>query len=304
MKKKIKEGNIRGRDEIAINVIVHAVILAMCVFIVYTFCIVIGSSFQGQHEIQTIGYRALPKKISFEAYKMIFNKPETIINSYVITIVTTVVGTIIGLIATAGYGYVISRKDFRYRRFFSVIMIFSMLFNGGLVATYIAMTSWLNLQDNFWVLILPVALNPWNVLVMKSFFAELPGAVIESARLDGAGELRTFWQIVLPMSKPVVAAIALFLTLTFWNDYQQSLMYIETESMYKLQYMLMKILMDLDFLNSAQAADMGVNLEAVEMPTLSARMAMCVIAAGPILCVFPFFQKYFVKGISLGSVKE
>ena len=139
---------------------------------------------------------------------------------------------------------------------------------------------------------------------MKSFFVSIPDSLVEAAKIDGAGEFRIFFRIVVPVSKPIIATIALFLTLTCWNDYQTSLLYITNESLYKLQYLLMKILTDMDFLNSAAAVDIGINLENVEIPTKNLRMAMCVVAAGPILVVFPFFQKYFTKGITLGGVKE
>ena len=141
-------------------------------------------------------------------------------------------------------------------------------------------------------------------MIMKSFFSDVPDAVIESAKLDGAGEFRIFSNIVLPMSKPVMAAIGLFIALSYWNNYMQSLLYIETDKLFTLQYTLMKILTDMDFLNSAQAADTGI-LDVLNdtVPSENARMAMCVIAAGPILLVFPFFQKYFAKGLTVGAVK-
>ncbi len=293
--------NSEGR---VFKAIIHIVLSLVCFICLYAFLIVLGSSFQSQDEIYEYGYRAIPKMFSLEAYKYIFASPKQILNAYGVNFFVTVIGTVIGLWLTASCGYVMSRRDYPYRKFVSMYVLFTMLFNGGMVATYIVTTQWLNLYNNIWVLILPTMVNPWNVMLMKSFFADIPEAVIESAKIDGAGEFRIFTSIVLPISKPIMAAVALFLALAYWNEYMETLLYIESENLYTLQYLLMKILTDMDFLNSAQAADTGViDVLGSSIPSENARMAMCVIAAGPILLVFPFFQKYFSKGISLGAVK-
>ena len=155
-----------------------------------------------------------------------------------------------------------------------------------------------------WVLIWPMLYSPWNITLMKSFFVSLPNSIIEAARIDGAGELHIFFKFVVPMSKPIFATIALFLALTYWNDFQSTLLYITDKSLYKLQYLLNKILADMEFINSGMADQIGANVDNMEIPTENLRMAMCVVAAGPMMCIFPFFQKYFTKGISLGGVKE
>lgn len=303
--KEIKDGNVLTSGEKIQNAVIHAFMIVICAVTALLFLIVVGASFQSQQEISAVGYRLIPKSFSLEAYESAFRNPDTILSAYIVTIITTVLGAGLGTLMTAGYAYPLSRKDFRYRKFLSVLNLISMLFNGGMVATYIVMTRWFGLKNNIWVLILPLIYSPWNVILMKSFFVSIPDSLVEAAKIDGAGEFKIFFQIVIPISKPIIATIALFLTLTCWNDYQTSLLYITNESLYKLQYLLMKILTDMDFLNSAAAADMGImNLENVEMPTKNLRMAMCVIAAGPILMVFPFFQKYFTKGITLGGVKE
>ncbi len=285
------------------KVLIHAFLIILCLLIVSTFLMVIGASLQSEEEIQKFGYRLIPQKVCLDAYKMVFNNPTTVLKSYQVTILTTVIGMFLGTLFTAGYGYAISRKDFAYRKLFNWLNIVSMLFNGGLVATYIVITQWFHLKNSIWALILPVIFSPWNIILMKSFFSSLPFSIIEAAKIDGASEFNIFFRFVIPMSKPIVATIALFLTLTLWNDYQQSLLYITNENLYKLQYLLMKILNDMNFLNTA-ALEMGVNIDNVVFPTSSLRMAMCVVVAGPILFVFPLFQKYFAKGIQLGGVKE
>lgn len=286
------------------RMVINIVMVLLCVMMLVPFLLVLGASFQSQTEINEIGYRVIPKLISFEAYRSIARSPKTLADSYWVTIYTTAIGVAIGTFATAGYAYAMSRREFKYRKILNGINIFTMLFNGGMVATYIVMTRWFKLKNNFWVLILPLIYNPFYVILMKSFFMSIPDAIIEAARIDGSNEYGIFFKFVIPMSTPIFATVALFLTLLLWNDYQASLLYITNESLYKLQYLLMKILNDMDFLNSAASADMGIQLEQVVIPTANLRMAMCVAAVGPVLMVIPFFQKYFTKGVSLGGVKE
>ena len=295
---------IRSTSEKLSVGIIHFVMIALCVITVLLFLIVVGVSLQSQTEIDQIGFRIIPKKFSLEAYAVAFKNPDSILNAYKITIITTVFGAVLGTAFMACYAYPMSRPDFKYRKILNWVNLFTMLFNGGLVATYIVYTRWFGLKNNILVLILPLLFNPWNVILMKSFFMSVPMSIIEAAKIDGASEYKTFLQIVIPMSKPVIAMILLFQTLTYWNDYNSSLMYTTNESLFKLQYLLMKILTDMEFINSGMAADMGAVLENVAVPTKNVRMAMCVIAAGPMLCIFPFFQKYFTKGITLGGVKE
>lgn len=246
----------------------------------------------------------IPHEFSLEAYKAVFMSPGMILDSYMVTIITTVVGTIIGLCISASAGYVISRKNYRYRKILSFFIFFTMLFNGGLVPTYILMTQWLHLKNTIWALILPLVVNAWYIILMRGFFQGIPDSIMEAARIDGASELRIFFGIVLPLSKPVLATIALFYALAYWNDWYQSLLYIDNQKLYKLQYLLMQILKKSQFLNSAAGqAVMGTGASTSDMPTLNLRMAMCVVAVGPLLIAFPFFQKYFVKGITVGSVK-
>lgn len=303
-KEKPVSNKIKNTDEKMMKVISHVLLIVLCVFCVGSFLLVLGSSFQSESEIQKIGYRMIPQEFSLEAYKAVFMSPGMILDSYMVTIITTVVGTIIGLCISASAGYVISRKTYRYRKILSFFIFFTMLFNGGLVPTYILMTQWLHLKNTIWALILPLVVNAWYIILMRGFFQGIPDSIMEAARIDGASELRIFFGIVLPLSKPVLATIALFYALAYWNDWYQSLLYIDNQKLYKLQYLLMQILKKSQFLNSAAGqAVMGTGASTADMPTLNLRMAMCVVAVGPLLIAFPFFQKYFVKGITVGSVK-
>lgn len=303
-KEKDVSQKIKNTDEKIIKAISHILLIFLGIFCVGSFLLVLGSSFQTEKEIQQYGYSMIPRSFSLEAYKAVFASPGMIIDSYTITIITTIIGTVIGLCISASAGYVISRKNYRYRKILSFFVFFTMLFNGGLVPTYILVTQWLHLKNTVWALILPLAVNAWYIILMKGFFQGLPDSIMEAARIDGASELRIFFGIVLPLSKPVLATIALFYALGYWNDWYLSLLYVDNQKLYKLQYLLMQILKKSQFLNSeAGRAVMGTSEAASAMPTLNLRMAMCVVAVGPLLFTFPFFQKYFVKGITVGSVK-
>jgi len=301
---KMKESTqtVRTTGEKLFYAFTHILMILLCATVLFAFLLLIGSSFQSQSEISTLGYQLIPRKFSLEAYNEILRKPDDIVNSYVVTIITTVIGTVLGVIFTGGYAYAISRHEFAYRKAFSVLNLFSMLFNGGMVATYMVYTKWYGLEDNIWVLIFPALYSPWNIVLMKSFFVSLPNSIIEAARIDGAGELHIFFKFVIPMSKPIFATIALFLALQYWNDFQTTLLYITDKSLFKLQFLLNNILANMEFINSGMADQLGAQVQ--DLPTENLRMAMCVVAAGPMMCVFPFFQKYFTKGINLGGVKE
>ena len=303
---KIKESaqTVRSTGEKIFYIFTHFFMILLCATVIFAFLLLVGSSFQSQEEIRDIGYQMIPRKFSLEAYRTIFRTPQTIVQSYWVTILTTVIGTALGVLFTGGYAYAISRHEFAYRKAFALINLFSMLFNGGMVASYLVMMNWYHLGNTIWILIWPALYSPWNITLMKSFFVSLPNSIIEAARIDGAGELHIFFKFVIPMSKPIFATIALFLSLTYWNDFQSTLLYITDKSLYKLQYLLNKILADMEFINSGMADQIGANVDNMEIPTENLRMAMCVVAAGPMMCIFPFFQKYFTKGISLGGVKE
>ena len=296
----MKKNKIKG--EISVKIISHAVLLVLGLSCLLSILLVIGASFQTQAEIVRRGYALIPEKPSLEAYITVFRNPYQLFKSYFNTIYTTVVGTVLGVAISASAGYVMSRKTYKYRNIFAFYVFFTMMFNGGLVPMYIMMTKWFNLKNTYLALILPLVVNGWYIMLMKGYFAGIPDAVIESAKIDGAGELYTFVKIVIPMSTPVIASISLFYVLGYWNDWYQSLLYTTDSEYYKLQYLLMNMIRSAEFLNSEAAQDLQLD-QIAEIPTMNVKMAMCVLAAGPILFVFPFFQKYFVKGIAVGSVK-
>ena len=285
------------------HIIANIAMIVVCFCILYPFLIIVGSSFQTQNDIMLHGYRVIPNEASLAAYKMILKDPSTILNAYKITVMTTAIGTFLGLFVTASCGYVMSRKSYRYRNFLAFYMFVPMLFSGGMVAGYIWMTQGLGLKNSLFAMILPYVCSAWNILLMRNYMVSVPDGVVESAKIDGASELRIFFRIVIPMSTPAIATIGLMFLLQYWNDWYLPMLYIEDSNLVNLQYLLQKMLKNMDFLNSAEAISYGLVNGSTEIPTAGARMAMCILAAGPMLVVFPFFQKYFVKGLVVGSIK-
>ncbi|MDD5846100.1 MAG: carbohydrate ABC transporter permease, partial [Lachnospiraceae bacterium] len=246
------------------------------------------------------GFSLWPGEFSVESYKLIFKTPERIVRAYGVTIFITVVGTFLGLLLTTLTAYVIGRKDFKYRNRFSFYFYFTTLFNGGMVSTYIYYIQYLHLKDNILALILPGMFNVFYLLIMRTFITTVPFSLIESAKLDGAGEWYTFFHIVLPLLKPGLATIGLFLALGYWNNWYNAMLYINEEELYPLQYLLYSIQQEAQAL-ARIAAQSGITV--TDLPSDSLKLAMAVVATGPILILYPFVQKYFISGITIGSVK-
>lgn len=295
---------VHSNQERNLKILFHAILIVICAICISAFLLVISISFQSQQEITRYGYSFFPRKISLLAYIFVFRTKNSLMTSYLLTAFISIVGSAIGVTLDSLCGYVLSRKDYRYRRILSFYVFFAILFNGGMVANYILITVWLHLKDTVFALILPSVVSGWNILLMKSFFLSNPYSLVEAAKIDGASEFKIFTRIVLPSSKPAIATITLFYILSLWNSWFPSMMYCEKESLFTLQYLLMKVISNADFMNSADAIQFGLVQATEEIPTTPVKMAMCVLVIVPIACVFPFFQKYFVKGINLGAVKE
>lgn len=274
----------------------------LCVF---PFLFVVIISFTDEASLNKNGYRIIPESWSLEAYRYVFQTGEQLFRSYGVTILVTVVGTVLSLILIATYAYAISRKSFKYRNFFSFFAFFTMLFNGGLVPTYIVVTQLLGIKDTVWALILPLAANAFYIMIMRTFFiTSVPDAIIESGKIDGASEFRIFVTLVLPLSLPGLATIGLFSTLGYWNDWFNALLYIDDPNLVPLQSMLMRIESSMQFLlqnTSNPSINMGI---LQSLPQDTSRMAMVVLATGPIVLAYPFFQRYFIQGLTIGAVKE
>ncbi|MCI9084941.1 MAG: carbohydrate ABC transporter permease [Clostridia bacterium] len=269
------------------------------------FVLIIAASFTKESSLVSEGYKLIPSEFSLEAYRYVFRSPQQLLDSYKITIIYSVVATFLGVIVMSMLAYPLSRPNYKYKKIVTFFIFFTMLFSGGLVPTYIWMTRYLHMGDTIWVYILPFLVNAFHVIVIRTFFQGLPSALMESAKIDGASELQTFFKIVLPLSKPVIATISLLTLLARWNDWNTALIYIKSTKLYSLQYLLQKILREAEFVkNMAESSPVaGIDFNASNLPSITIRFAMCMVAAGPMLVVFPFFQKYFAKGLTVGAVK-
>jgi putative aldouronate transport system permease protein len=290
------------RSRAITQVIVNAIMIMLSLLFLVPMVLVISSSLTDEITLVRAGYNLFPAKFSLLAYQFILADPYRILNAYSVTVTVTAIGTILGLLLMSMLAYALSRRDFTWRKPISFIIFFTMLFNGGLVPTYFLVTQVLHLKNTLPVLILPYLIVPWYVFLLRTFFASLPHELIEAARIDGAGEMRTFFQVVLPLSTPVLATVGLFMVLMYWNDWWLSLLYISEPKLFSLQYLLYSIMRNAEFLSSGQATLTGL-LTSVKIPTQTLRMAMVVVAMGPIAIVFLSLQRYFVRGMLVGSIK-
>lgn len=250
------------------------------------------------------GYGLWVPQLDFSAYRMIFTGTTSVLRAYGVTIFITVVGTTLTVFFTALTAYPLALNVLRFRRPLYLFIYFTSLFNGGLVANYILITQFLKLGNTIWVLIIPGCLSSYNFFLMCNYFKTLPASVIESARIDGANEVRIFAQIVLPISKPILATITLFAGMGYWNEWQKALLYIDDTALYPLQYIIMKLQNQVNFLTSSFGAQALAALGDVTLPTVGIRMATAMVTIGPIVLLYPFLQKYFIKGVVIGAVKE
>lgn len=280
-------------------VICYVVVALVALVCLIPFILLISGSFTSEQWIRFHGFSLWPGEFSLEAYKIIFKTPEKIVRAYGVSIFITAVGTLAGLLLTSLTAYVISRKDAKYRNALS-FFYFTTLFNGGMVSTYIFYIQYLHLKDSYLALILPGVFNVFYLLIMRTFVNNIPFALIESAKLDGAGEWRIYFTIILPLLKSGLATIGLFLALGYWNDWYNAMLYMNDEAKYPLQYMLYSVQQQTQAL-ARIAAQAGIQV--ANLPSNSLKMAMAVVATGPIIIVYPFVQKYFISGITIGSVK-
>ncbi|MDR2542089.1 MAG: carbohydrate ABC transporter permease [Treponema sp.] len=287
------------------NNIFNMLMLLLALICVTPMLLIISISLSSEASLSQYGYRFIPKEFSLDGYRFIFLDGPDVIRAFGVSVFVTVTGTILGVLLNALMGYVISRKSYKLQKFFTWYVFIPMVFGGGLVATYFIIGNFLGLSNTIWALILPLAVSPFNIIVCKTFFrATIPNSLIESANLDGASELTVFFRIIVPLSKPVLATIALFLSFGYWNDWFSSLLYINNPALYSLQAYLSRILNDMEFLMQ-NIAHLGPGAQEIlaAMPREAARMAIVVIAVIPIACTYPFFQRYFVSGLTVGAIK-
>ena len=282
------------------NFFINFMFLIYMFICVIPFIVVISTSITEETTLLAKGYSIIPNKLSFYAYTFIFKGPGILMNAYGITLFVTVIGTVLGVLFTCLYAYPLSRTDFPFKKFFSIFLFATMIINGGIVPFYLLYTQLLHLSNTVWALILPYCVNPFFIIITKTFFRmTIPDSVIESALIDGIGELRMLFKIILPLSLPVIGTIALFCTLMYWNDWWLSLMFITNSKIISLQYLLYKMISNLQF----AVANIGTHKSSILPPRESLRMAMLILSIGPVVLAYPFLQKYFVKGLVIGAVK-
>jgi len=286
-------------------VFLHLFFLVLCTLMLLPLLSVFTISVSDDVEIiKAGGYSLLPRgEWKWDAYNLIFKNPYQILQAYQVTLLVTVIGTAGSVLLVSGLAYTLSRRDYRRRKAVSFYLFFTMLFSGGLVPFYILVARVLDWRDSYFALIVPALINVWNVFVLRTNFQRIPGELIESAKMDGASEFRILFQIILPVATPAMATIALFTAFGYWNDWWLGLLFINKPDMNPLQLLLKNMLSNIEVV-LARMNDMPQSLRAANLvPTEAIRMAMCLIAAGPMLLAFPFFQKYFVKGLTVGAVK-
>ncbi|MBB6637153.1 carbohydrate ABC transporter permease [Cohnella thailandensis] len=281
----------------------HISLFLFAAFCLIPFVLLISASLTDQNAIVAQGYSFIPHKFSTDAYDYLINRGSDIARAYGVTIFVTVFGTVAGLALTTLLAYPLSRKETPHRFLIMFIVFFTMLFHGGLIPSYLVYTQLFEIKNTIWALIIPGLLtNGFYVMMMRTFFqTTVPPALIESAHLDGASEYRTLWSVVLPLSTPVLATVGLFTCIMYWNDWQNGMIYITNPDYFSVQNLLNRIMQDIQYINSNMAGNAGEALS--QMPTDSVKMAIAVIGVLPILVAYPFFQKYFIKGIMIGAVK-
>lgn len=272
--------------------------MALCCLL--PFVLVLSASFTSESSILESGYKLIPDEFSLEAYKTLFLSIDQIIDAYKVSFIVTVLGTVAGLFLIAMTGYVLCRKDFRYREQISFFIYFTTLFSGGIIPTYLLMVKYLHLKDTYASMILPYLMSPFLIVLMKSFMKSIPEAISESGKIDGASDFTIFIRLILPLAKPALATIGLFLALQYWNDWYLASIYMTTPEKYPLQFYLYNILKRAEFFTTG----LGTSVAMVgEIPMQSVKMATAVVTTGPIIFLYPFVQKHFVKGITVGAVK-
>lgn len=293
-----------GKTNNKTQVISNVVMIVASMLILIPFILLFIASLTDSTEIALNGYSFFPEKWSLEAYAYIWNERAQIFRAYFITIIVTAIGTSVSLLITTMYGYALSKDNFRGKKFFTLYLLFTMLFNGGLVPTYTMYTRYFNIKNTIWALLIPsLLMGAMNVILIRSYIQNnLPKSLIEAAYIDGANEYRIFAQIVIPLSKPILVVIGMFTGVGYWNDWTNGLYYVTDSKLYSIQQILNNMLKNIEYLSSNSSAA-AMSVSAVEIPKSTVRMAIAVVGIIPILIIYPFVQRFFVKGVALGAVK-
>jgi putative aldouronate transport system permease protein len=301
--RKLKKNEISA----PVNVMINGLFLFFVMVVLVPFVLMIISSFTDNNTLTQEGYSFTPSKWSLSAYEFLFTNKRMVMDAYFITVLVTLLGSLGHVTLCAFTAYPLTKSRMPGVKFMTFFVFFTMLFNGGLVASYIINTQFLGFKNHYRGLILPLMFSVWHVLILRTYFkTAIPESIEESAKLDGAGDFRIFIQIILPLAKPVLATIMLFASLAYWNDWFQSLLYISKDHMYSLQFVMLQSLRQMEAMKRLLllGASADVIAKMRELPDETVRFAMVVVSVGPMLLIYPFFQKYFVKGLTIGAVKN
>lgn len=292
------------KREKTMQVVLNIAFIVLCAVVIIPFIMVVSISLSSEKDIVEYGYSLIPKKLDWTGYRFVFKNPKTILDAYRVTAIFSVLGTLLSTLLMAMFANLLAKDTSKGKKYVSFFLYFTMLFSGGLVPTYILITQYLHLGNTIWVYIIPSLISPWYVFMLRTFFQGIPGSISESAYMDGASEFTIFFKIIIPLSKPALATVALMTFLGKWNSWNESMLYITKQELMSLQYQLQRIMENVQLMQQMQGSVDQSMLSALgEIPAETARMAMAVVVAGPALVVFPFFQKYFVKGLTVGAVK-
>lgn len=299
-KETCRSNKVKPSANVVLNVL-FCVLSAIAIFpVLYVFMISISS----EESIRQVGYRLIPESFSNAAYAFLWNERRTIFHATLVSICVTVVGTVIGVFLNTSMGYVLSVRRYKLNRFLKWYTFIPMIFNGGLVASYVIISNVLHLNDTIWALILPLCVSPFYIIICRTFFQmNISGELIDSAKIDGATEWIIYSRIVIPVSKPLFATVSLFLAFGYWNDWFLSSLYITNPDLISLQALLNNIMRSLEYIARNPTAGLSMQQYAASMPSESVRMAIAIIIVIPIACVYPFFQRYFISGMTVGAVK-
>ncbi len=307
MKKTVYQTGLEkfNRVRSSTNILYNLFFILLSLICVIPILLVLAISLTPEETISTVGYQLFPQAVSFNSYLFLWRQHTVLFRALGVSLFVTIVGTALGVLLTTSMGYVLSRPQYRLKNFLTWVVFIPMVFNGGMVSSYFVNTALLGLKNSIWALILPLLVSSFNVIVCKTFFrSTIPDEIVESAKIDGASQLTIYFRIVLPISLPVLATIALFLCFGYWNDWFQSMLYIDNAQLNSLQALLTQIMNNVDYL-SKNASTLGISAVQIarDLPMEGSRMAIAVIIVLPIACAYPFFQKYFISGLTIGAVK-
>ncbi|MDE7417312.1 MAG: carbohydrate ABC transporter permease [Lachnospiraceae bacterium] len=302
---KEESGQSLNQIKKSTNIVFNIVFLILAVMCVIPLLFVFSISITDEEALRVSGYQLIPAQFSGSAYKFLWNERGMILRAAFMSILVTILGTIIAIALDTSMGYVVSRRNFRLKKLYIWLIFIPMVFNGGMLASYVVVNNILGLSNTIWALILPLACSSFSVTICRTFFrTTVPDSIIESAKIDGAGQFRIWSQIVMPISKPVIATIGMFAAFGYWNDWFQASLYIQDKNLQTLQSLLNNIQKNIEYIANNPYGGLSLQQYKASMPTESVRMAIAIVIIVPIACTYPFFQKYFISGLTIGSVKE